>query len=339
MVRAWSLIARLGSQQRCGMRRVNRHPWTRALWTRAFCLGLIPSPSLALSLALSFALAGPGHAASGKITLNSGGLSRTAILVQHERLKKSRRPVIIVLHGGSGNGARVRHQLGLEEILNSARPVMVYPDAIGGHWAITSPADAERDEQFILDLIDRLVKDGIADRHRIFLIGVSSGGIVALRLACANHGQWAAVATLLTSLPTDLEQSCTPSAPVPLLMIAGTKDPFVPFQGGMANLPDNKIELLPVATTLALFGKAAGCGDSHTATLLPNRDPNDGTRVTLEKFSGCKVPVELLRVDGGGHTIPGHRGAAIGLGASRGPHNNDIDATKQIWDFFRRFGG
>lgn len=308
-----------------------------ALPRPAFTLG--PALGLALGLCLFPWVSSASHAADGRITVHSGGQTRSAILVQHERLKKARRPLIIVLHGGSGNGARVRHLLGLEEILHTARPVMVYPEAIGGHWAATTEADAQRDKTFIHDLVDRLVADGIGDRRRVFLIGVSSGGMLALRLACSNQGEWAAVSTLLISLPADLAQSCAPARPVPLIMIAGTQDPFVPFQGGLANLPDNKIELAPIMTTLNIFGKAAGCGEGHVSTLLPNRDPSDGTRVSLDKLSGCKVPVELLRVEGGGHTIPGHRGAAMGLGSSRGAYNNDIDATKYIWDFFRRFGG
>jgi polyhydroxybutyrate depolymerase len=120
------------------------------------------------------------------------------------------------------------------------------------------------------------------------------------------------------------------------MMIAGTADPLVPFLGGKANLPDSKLELLPVQATLGVFGKAAGCGEGHTTTVFPDRDPNDGTRVFLDKLNGCAAPVELVRIEGGGHAIPGH---GNGAEAAIGPRNSDVDSAKLIWDFFRRLGG
>ncbi len=97
-------------------------------------------------------------------------------------------------------------------------------------------------------------------------------------------------------------------------MIAGTADPFVLDRGGKANLPDDKSALLPVEETLGIFAKAAGCGTDKTVSQFPHRDPKNATRAYLEKLNGCKVPVELVRIEGGGHTIPGRW-----KGGERGP--------------------
>src|SRR5205807_2709659 len=51
-------------------------------------------------------------AAAGRITLVSDGVPRTAIFVQHRRLKQARRPAVIILRGGREKGARLRRIFG-----------------------------------------------------------------------------------------------------------------------------------------------------------------------------------------------------------------------------------
>lgn len=279
----------------------------------------------------------PDHAAafSGRISVQAGGLMRTALIVEHERLKKSRRSVIIVLHGGKGYGAGVRRNLGLEEIMRTSGPVMVYPDSIGGKWHVAPGAPANRDSLFVRNLITKLVADGIADRHRIFLVGSSSGGPMALQLACQHSRLFAGAAILIASLPEEFAASCHPSHPLRFLMIAGTADPFVPYQGGRANLVDTTATLLPIEKTLAIFAQAADCGTDKIVTEFPHPDSKNATRAYLEKFKGCKVPVALVRIEGGGHTIPG-RWKGGERGKLVGPHNYDFNSAALIWDLFRK---
>ncbi len=279
----------------------------------------------------------PDRAAAftGRITLHIGGIRRTALIVEHERLKRARRPVIIVLHGGKGFGNRIRHHLGLEQLMRSSAPVMVYPYAIGGYWHVTPSLAAKHDLLFVQKLVTKLIADGIADRHRIFLVGSSSGGLMALRLACQHSPLFAGTAILIASLPEELAASCLPPRPLPFLMIAGTADPFIPYRGGHAKLIDSKAKLLPVEETLALFAKAAGCDTSKTVTQFPHRDAKNPTRAYLEKLQGCKAPVELVRIEGGGHWIPG-RWKGGEQGKMVGPQNNDFSSAALIWDLFRK---
>jgi polyhydroxybutyrate depolymerase len=277
-------------------------------------------------------------AAAGHVTIESGGQRRTAVLVERERLKLGRRPVVVVLHGGSGSGARVRRSLGLEEAIRSHNVTLVYPDAINGHWGDTKDT-AQRDIDFLRTLIDQLIANGTADRRKIFLVGSSTGGMLALRMACERAGEaYAGVATIIANLPADVAESCQPPKPIPLLVINGTANPLVPYAGGKANLPDSKIDVVSTDATLAPFAKADGCGDGRTTIGLPDRDPKDGTRSYLDKLTGCKAPVELIRVEGGGHTIPGRFAAGTTRGQPVGAHTNDFDAAHLIWDFFRRLG-
>ncbi len=296
---------------------------------------------LALALIAGAALVAPpqmAFAAAGRISIESGGVTRTAILVQHHRLKQARRPLVIVLRSGREKGPHLKRIFGLEEMASSSGPVLIYPDPVAGHWSDAPGQEAGRDATFIRDVIAKLVSDGIVDRRKVFIIGISGGGLTALRIVCDNASLFAGAAALITSMPADLAASCKPSRPVPLMMIVGTADAVVPYNGGAANLTSSKVELLSVDATLAIFGKAAGCGDGHVTTPLPDFDTRDGARAYLDRLNGCKVPIEALRVEGGGHSVPGHW-SGPGSDSARGPRNNGGESAKLIWDFFRRLGG
>jgi polyhydroxybutyrate depolymerase len=290
-----------------------------------------------LFLPALFGLEPSAKAILGRITIQSGGMPRTALFVEHERLKKARRPVVIVLHSGKGNGGRLRRHLGLGEAARSSGAVMIYPESVAGAWGDSPGPATEKDSQFIIDLANKLVADGVADRRRIYIVGASSGGLFAIRLACEHSEIFSGIVAILAGMPADLKQTCRPARPIRFMLIAGTADPFVPFHGGLATLPGNKVALLSADETLAVFAKANGCSDGKTTTAFPDRDPKDGTRAFLEKLKGCKAPVELVRIEGGGHIIPG-RWASGARSGTAGLHNNDIDTATLIWDFFRRAG-
>jgi polyhydroxybutyrate depolymerase len=159
-----------------------------------------------------------------------------------------------------------------------------------------------------------------------------------LRLACEQTSGFAGLAVIGASLPSDLADSCKPAHPLPLMMISGTADPVVPFHGGQANLPHSKVELASVETTLGIFGKAAGCAAGMTTTVFPDKDTRDGTRAYLDRLNNCAVPVELVRIEGGGHEMPG-LASEMGQGSGQSLTNGDVNSAKLVWDFFRPLGG
>jgi polyhydroxybutyrate depolymerase len=302
--------------------------WVQLAWAGVLCLGLTSG----------------ADAASGLISIQSGGVTRNAILVEHARLKKTSRPLIVILHTGSRTARSYRHILALEDKVRSARPVLVYPEAEANGWSDASKPGETRDTVFIRELINKLENEGIADRRHIFILGSSSGALTALKLACSG-ADFAGVVALFASVPVNLAASCKPAHPMPILFLLGTSDPVVPYNGGPANLVDSKAELLPARDSLTLFAKAAQCSDDHTTTAFPDHDTRDNSRAYLDKWSGCKAPVELLRVEGGGHLLPRSGSVGVGLrateserGRDSGRRNRDIDSVGVIWDFLRRLG-
>jgi len=75
------------------------------------------------------------------------------------------------------------------------------------------------------------------------------------------------------------------------------------------------------------------CPPAPEARLLPDADPNDGTRIR-ETRTACADGSEivLLAVEGGGHTWPG--GFQYLPVSIIGPTSHDIDASAEIWKFF-----
>lgn len=294
----------------------------------------------AATLLLAGLAAGPAAAASGHLTLDVGGLKRTALIVEHARLKKARRPVVVVLHGYKGDGARIRRNLGLEAIFGASGAILVFPDAYEKRWAVSGPPRPNVDDPgFIRALATELVAQGIGDRRHIYIAGVSTGGMMALRIACENADMIAGAAIIGANMPKELSSACKPARPVPFLLINGTADPRMPYQGGATTDMDVDGPVVSTDETLAHFSQIAGCKDEPSEVPLPSRSPKTGMRAVLERFEGCKVPVELVKIEGGGHGVPGPGGGGSSSGAANGPHNTDVDAARLIFEFFARLKG
>ena len=125
------------------------------------------------------------QAADFRISFELNEKMRSAVISEPRRLKHVPRATIIVLHG-TENGARIRRRLGLDATVASAGYATVYPDALGGHWhnGLESPLGPNDDVQFLKSLISHLVASGITDPHRVYVVGASAGGMMALRFAC-----------------------------------------------------------------------------------------------------------------------------------------------------------
>jgi polyhydroxybutyrate depolymerase len=120
------------------------------------------------------------------------------------------------------------------------------------------------------------------------------------------------------------------------MLIHGTDDPLVPYNGGSITLGSRAIggKVWSAKDTISFWSKHDRCSEKAKTTLLPDSDPNDGTRISSESFAGCALDtsVDLLIVSGGGHTWP----SGIQYLPERfiGRTSKDIDATQVIWDFF-----
>jgi polyhydroxybutyrate depolymerase len=271
-------------------------------------------------------------AASGE-TFRWDGLERRYDIARPDRAAGPL-PLVVVLHGGGGSGAQVARQTGFDALARSQGFVAVFPDGIGRQWndgRVAGRPSVADDAGFLAALIADLAARGIADPGRVYVAGISNGGLMTLALACRAGTPIAGIAVVSASRPADW--TCPGQRPMPALFIHGTADPIMPWDGGAITLlgwaDRGRVAGLPA--TVAEWQATNGCGPPASA-LLPDRDPDDGTRVALDRYA-CPPgrALALLRVIGGGHAWPGSERRFV-LVPSR--TSRDIDATALIWTFF-----
>ena len=129
------------------------------------------------------------------------------------------------------------------------------------------------------------MRTGVSDPHRVYVIGFSNGGMMALRMMCEATEVFAAIAAIGASLPAEVAPGCKPAAATPVLLMNGTADPFVPFEGGQVVLRGGVV--LSTAQTIRFLRKVNGCDDGAQLTQLPDINHNDGSRVVIISWTSC----------------------------------------------------
>ena len=185
---------------------------------------------------------------------------------------------------------------------------------------------------FLHTLIAALLFEFALDPARVYVTGMSNGGLMAYRLACELADQIAAIAPVAALMPADL--ACAPSRPIGVLVIAGTSDPLVPYQGGAVKaLFRERGYVRSADETVRLWAQANGCTAAPKVMMLPSVDPSDSTRIRVTQYEGCAAPVALYTVEGGGHTWPG--GMQYLPPRMIGDTSQQIDANRVMWEFFQ----
>ncbi|MFM2356648.1 MAG: hypothetical protein RLZZ528_2384 [Pseudomonadota bacterium] len=255
-------------------------------------------------------------------------------------------PIVMVLHGGGGSGPQVRRTTGFDRFAAQAGVVAVYPSGDNRVWndgrmgsATGRRIRAGRDD--VADLIAlarRLEAEGLGDADRLFLIGHSNGGGMAMRVACARPDALAGIAVVATKVLTDAP--CADGrTPVPAVFFFGTADELNPHAGRQdpANRRDRVLGLsLSAAESLSLWARRNGCGARGAARIINPAD--DGVVVRAYDWQGCHAPLRYYETEGGGHAWPGARPASI-LSRNR-PEVlvRDIDAGREALAFFAALG-
>ena len=272
-------------------------------------------------------------------TLKAGGDLRSYWLVRPEGIEKAKpTPLLLVLHGSAGSGEDMMTvtRRGFERLADKEKFVVVYPDALERRW--NDQGGTVDDVGFLLAIVDKLVADGLVDKSRVYVAGISNGGMMAQRLACEQADRIAGIATVAGGMPTGLTGTCKPARALPVLVIHGTEDPIVPWAGGAVAGFEEFGKVLSARETAGFWAANNRCGDGGVIAAEPDRDTKDGTRVKLEVFASCPAgaAVKLAAIEGGGHTWPG--GYQYLPERFIGRTSQDVDANVLIWNFFKDAG-
>jgi polyhydroxybutyrate depolymerase len=290
-----------------------------------------------LALVLAFAAVAPGWASTaGQIT--AGGVERSYLL--HVPAKLPAHPALIIaLHGGGGTAEGMEKLTGFDALADAQGFITVYPQAIDRRWndgrsTIKIKSD---DVGFIAALVARLEAQYGIDPNRIYATGMSNGAIFANFLGCRLAGQLAAIAPVSGSLAADLTPPCAPARPISVLLIAGTADPIVPFNGGsVRNFHGRGVGgvVTGAPATADFWAQADGCGAFSPASFPPPLRADDPTRLEEKTTATCRngTNVTLISVQGAGHVWPG--GAQYLPRFIIGPGSWQMNASAEITAFF-----
>jgi polyhydroxybutyrate depolymerase len=274
-------------------------------------------------------------------TISVGGTIRSYRLFVPRSLPAGKKvPLVLVFHGGSGSAEKISRLTRFSFFAEREKFLVVYPEALQGHWndgrePSVSPAhsDAVDDVGFVRTLLDTLAAQYPVDSSRVHVTGFSNGAMFCHHLAAHLAARIASIAPVCGGIAGPSAERFFPAAPVSVLIIQGTSDPLVPYDGG-AVTRDRGGTILGTAATVAAWVRVNGCAKRSVKSAMPDADTEDGCRVEIEMWRGCreKTEIRLLRVVNGGHTWPG--GDQYLPRRSVGRVCRDFFATEQIWKFF-----
>ena len=279
--------------------------------------------------------------------MQSGGYARTYGVYAPASLDVSKKyPLLVMLHGGGGKGKgmRVLTRKGFESLADRHGAIVAYPDGVDKNWNDfrgdkSRKAQRENidDVAFISSMLDELAAAYPVDASRIYAAGISNGAMMSYTLACRASDRFAAIAPVAGAMPENLLPACAPSRPVPVLIISGTEDKLVHWEGGYVTGPFGKKKLgrtVSVEKSRDFWLEKNSCDAAKKEISRADPDPEDGIDVTREVYTACAGAVEFIKIDGGGHTWPG--GLQYLPELVIGKTSRELDANTEIWNFFMK---
>ena len=268
----------------------------------------------------------------------AGGEKRDYRLYIPDTLKPAgERSLVIMLHGGGGNGRQASEAYGWNEKADEEGFIVAYPSGSGklrkklltwnaGHCCAYAMREETDDVGFIKGLIANLVYNYKIDPNRVYVTGLSNGGMMTHRLGRELSDSIAAIAPVVGAVFADDPKA---KGPVSTLIMTGMLDKNVPPGGGYGDhvgrkQPNDK----PYATAndqLIYWVRQNGCKAPTTI---------DASHIVQKiVYSGCKndtavVHYYLYQI---GHAWPGSKVVRKGADDS----GTEFDATSVIWDFFK----
>jgi polyhydroxybutyrate depolymerase len=290
----------------------------------------------------------PACDGGAQLSVVSHGIERRATVDRPAQQRGERRPLLVILHAAMFSGALARSELEMEDMARRAGVALAFPDAEGLFWndgslshALPRPFSATTDDIAFLDaLIANLVADGTADPAAIHLVGISNGGMMALRYACSRADRLASVAVFLATMPLEADRDCRPARPLDVLMVAGTADPVVRWTGEVAfGRVVSLQQRMSVPASFGFWRRANRCAELAPAQPLPRRGHGTQPYVVVHAATRCAGGVRTLlyEVRGGGHRLlAGDDWTLLRLLGRASP---DIDPGTLLFEFALRRGG
>jgi polyhydroxybutyrate depolymerase len=264
------------------------------------------------STAATIALASPSPAAPSAAAKSANKRQESIAIGDDERVvdlftpsipSGEAAPLLVLLHANGESPFVMEQESRIGELAAREGVVVALPPAPEHRWVVMvasgDPVTQNPDVDYVAGLIGRLVRDLPVDRDQVYLAGFSMGAVLAERMAC-QHADLVAAVALNAGAPWS--DACSPSRPVPILVMHGTAD--------------NTFRIALAGEVVTHWRELDGCTDatvttqlSDTASSEVNADCTEGTTVQFVRYAGS-----------------GHRWLA------------NPDATEVLWQFLSAVG-
>ena len=229
-----------------------------------------------------------------------------------------------------------------DELVQKHGFVVVYPDGYKGHWndaRLSSNFPTRKagidDVAFTKALINEIRAKNDIDAKRVFIAGYSNGGQMVIRLIHEWPYSFAGAMIIAATQPVAANfQTFSRETSLPILIIHGTSDPIVPYNGGIASLWGlNPRGLGLSARETAHYYAQRNHIDSKPTTSTLEQGSKNAPLVNVEEYSETgKYSVKLVSINGGGHVVPNPYKKAVFLLGKTATHVNSAELLR---DFFQ----
>jgi len=268
-------------------------------------------------------------------------------------------PLVLNLAGATQNGLLEELQTGMNANANRNGYLVAYPngtristvltpDPVAGQAQYGFNAgeccglpvtDKVNDVGFLLKVIADIAARTPTDLRRVYVTGISNGGMMAYAMAAEASTHIAAIASVSgqVEIPT-----IHPTRAVPTMEFHSVNDPIAFFDG----TPNKNPKLvLSVMEGIHQWVRADGCDPTpHVGkTIVGTGAISAGETATLLTYTHCRsgVEVALWRFTGSGHVWPGAtfntgpKSTWVLSGVGRGIVL--VNANQTMWTFFRHY--
>ncbi len=291
-------------------------------------------------------------------SIKSGKTQKECIVIndkkRHYRLfvpkdyKGKKLSLIIGFHGGGGSAKSFERYSRFSALSQHTKKfIVVYPEGVDKYWNdgrknVNANVD---DVAFIEKLIKHLRKRFSIQKKKVYAVGMSNGGLMALRLGCESalvYGMGVVAATM----PTHLIKQCK-NISKPIAFIFGSEDSAF-LNDGRHVSPVNQKKLrgyhLGIEKSFAYWEKQNVCKEKLSKISVTDnhhrkfgRFKDDHTIVATKTYKKCREKVIWYDVKGGGHRWAdpeAGNGFIIRKTLNLGWASHEISSAGKLWEFF-----
>ena len=243
-------------------------------------------------------------------------------------------PLLFSFHGLGSRGVEQIYLSNFTALAEQEGFIAVFPNSTeleGVRWwnvGVTGYPQVLEDVDdvgFVAELIDWFDSGYNIDQTRIYATGMSNGAMFTYYVDINLPGTFAGIAAVTSTMTINLFNE-EPASPVTVIVMMGTNDPLVPYDGGGW--------VGSVNTTIDFWIEVNQTSTEPEVTVWEPTE-EDPTRVIRYVYSGGRNGAEVIlyKVEGGGHLWFG--GPQYYPPAIIGHNTYHIDASEKIWEHLK----